>query len=63
MPMGDFGSKHIYLISDLKNDLFNDIGLFICISFIQKLCSFNYFRARCGYNKGNHLNIIPIKQL
>ena len=25
MPMGDFGSKHIYLISDLKNDLFNDL--------------------------------------
>ena len=40
------------LISDLKNDLFNDIGLFMCISFIQKLCSFNYFRARCSYNLG-----------
>ena len=33
--MGDFGLKHIYLICDLKNDLLNDIGLFICFSFIQ----------------------------
>ena len=32
--------------------MINDIGLFICISFIQKLCLFNYVRDRCGYNKG-----------
>ena len=53
--MGDFGSKHIYLISDLKNDLFIDLmpwDWFICISCIKKLCSFNYVRGRCSYNKG-----------
>ena len=33
------------MICDLKNDLFDDIGLFICISFIKKLCSFNYVRV------------------
>ena len=27
----------------------------MCISFIQKLCSFNYVRARCSYNKGEQL--------
>ena len=62
--MGDFGLKHIYLICDMKNYLFNDIGLFICFSFIKKLCSFNYVRARCGYNMvGTILDIILIKQL
>ena len=25
VPMGDFGSKHIYLISDLENDFFNNL--------------------------------------
>ena len=29
--MGDFGSKHIYLISDLKNDLFNDLMTWDCL--------------------------------
>ena len=28
------------------------MGLFICISFIQKLCSFNYVSTRCNYNMG-----------
>ena len=25
VPLGDFGLKHIYLISDPKNGLFNDL--------------------------------------
>ena len=29
--MGHFGSKHIYLISDLKNDLFNDLMAEECL--------------------------------
>ena len=52
--MGDFGLKHIHLIFDLKNDFVNDLKtwLFICVSSIQKLCSFNYVGARCSNNKG-----------
>ena len=29
--MGDFGLKHIYLISDLKNDFFNDLKTWDCL--------------------------------
>ena len=49
------------LFFTLKMIFFNDlktIGLFICVSSIEKLCLFNYVVARYGYNKGNHLNII-----
>ena len=28
--------------------------MFICVSVNQKICSFNYARARCGYNMGNY---------
>ena len=31
MPMGDIGSKHIYMISDLKNDLFDDLMTQDCL--------------------------------
>ena len=50
--MGDFGLKHIYLISDLKNDFFNDLKTYDLHSSLQKLCSFNYVGTRCTYNKG-----------
>ena len=29
--MGDFGSKHIYLISELKNELFYDLMTHDCL--------------------------------
>ena len=29
IPMGEFGSKHIYLISDLNNDLSNDVIVYL----------------------------------
>ena len=32
--------------------MFKDIGLFICISSLQKLCSFNYVGDGCSYNMG-----------
>ena len=66
MPMGDFGSKHIYLISDLQNDLFYDLLTQDCL-FALVLFK-NYVHSIMQgldtiIKRGNHFNIIPINQL
>ena len=64
MSMVDFGSKPIYLISDLKNDLFNDLMTQDCL-FALVLFKNYVHSIMLGLDaviiRGNHLNIIPVK--
>ena len=64
--MSDFGSKYIYMISDLKNDLFNNLMTLDCL-FVLVLFKNYVHSIMLGKDavviRGNHLNTIHIKQL